>query len=106
LVYKMAGKFAVYKGLQRPLIFKGFKGRFIYWGLGSVLAGLVLGSVTMAVVNMWLGAIVLIGCIVGGLLYTASKQKSGLHAKTRHRGIYIHTAQLKNLSKYGRKKIL
>jgi len=84
-----ARKFAVYKGLQRPLIYKGFRGKFIYWGIGAVLTGLVLGSVTMAVVNMWLGAIVLVGCIAGGLVYIASRQKRGLHDKTRHHDIYI-----------------
>ncbi|MGF7036928.1 plasmid transfer protein [Mucilaginibacter lappiensis] len=92
----MARKFAVYKGLQRPLIFKGFKGKFIYWGLGSLLSGLVLGALTMSLINMWLGAIVLVGCIVGGLLFTAGKQKGGLHDKSRAKCIYI-------LNHYGRK---
>lgn len=82
-------RFAVYKGLERPLIYKGFRGKFIYWGIGAVLSGLVLGSVTMAMVNMWLGAIVLVGFIAGGLVYIASRQKRGLHDKTRHRGIYL-----------------
>ncbi|QEM07848.1 plasmid transfer protein [Mucilaginibacter rubeus] len=86
-----ARKFTVYKGLSRPLIYKGFRGKFIYWGIGAVLTGLVLGSVTMAVINMWLGTVVLIGCIVGGLLYIASRQKKGLYNKTRHRGIFIVT---------------
>jgi hypothetical protein len=85
----MSRKFAVYKGLQRPLIYKGFRGKFIYWGLGAVLGSLVLGSVTMAVINMWLGAIVLIGGIAGSLVYIASRQKKGLHDKARHHGIYI-----------------
>lgn len=100
----MAARYAVYKGLQRPLTFKGFKGKYIYWGLGSVLAGLVLGSVTMAVINMWLGAIVLVGCIVGGLVFIASKQKGGLHNKARHTGIYVYPSNLKNLNFYVRKK--
>lgn len=82
-------RFAVYKGLERPLIYKGFRGKFIYWGIGAVLSGLVLGSVTMAVVNMWLGALVLVGFIAGGLVYIASRQKRGLHDKARHRGIYL-----------------
>jgi hypothetical protein len=43
----------------------------------------------MSLVNMWLGAIVLIGSIVGGLLYIAGKQKKGLHDKARAKGIYI-----------------
>ncbi|RFZ91085.1 plasmid transfer protein [Mucilaginibacter conchicola] len=92
----MAGKYPVYKGLQKPLIFKGFKGKFIYWGLGFLLAGLVLGALTMSLINMWLGAVVLTGCIVGGLLFTAGKQKGGLHAKNRQKGINI-------LNHYGRK---
>ena len=62
----MAKRFAVYKGLQKPLIFRGFRGKFIYWGLGSLLAGLVLGALTMSLVNMWLGGFVLISFIFAG----------------------------------------
>ena len=99
----MAKKFAVYKGLQKPLVFKGFQGKFIYWGVGILLGGLVLGAITMALVNMWLGALVLAGSITGGLLYLAGKQKKGLHSKTRSREILIHSSNLKNISLYGRK---
>lgn len=95
----MAGKFAVYKGLQQPLIFKGFRGKYIYWGVASLLSGLVLGALTMSLINMWLGLLVLIGCIGGGLMYTAGKQKGGLHAKGRTKSIYI-------LNHYGRKNII
>ena len=95
----MARKYPVYKGLQRPLIFKGFKGKFIYWGLASLLTGLVFGALTMSLINMWLGAMVLIGFIVGGLAFTASKQKGGLHAKSRNSNIYI-------LNHYGRKNLI
>lgn len=95
----MTGAYPVYKGLQKPLIFKGFKGRFIYWGIGFLLAGLVLGALTMSLLSMWLGAIVLIGTITGGLLYTASRQKDGLHRKRRSSDIQI-------LTRYGRKNFI
>jgi hypothetical protein len=95
----MAGKYAVYKGLQKPLIFKGFKGKYIYWGLGFLLAGLVAGALTMSLINMWLGAVVLIGTIVGGLLFTAGKQKGGLHVKSRSSDILI-------INHYGRKNFI
>lgn len=95
----MARKFPVYKGLQRPLIFKGFKGKFIYWGIASLLSGLVFGALTMTLINMWLGAIVLIGFIVGGLFFTANKQKGGLHSKNRTSKTYI-------LNRYGRKNLI
>lgn len=99
----MAKRFAVYKGLQKPLIFKGFQGKFIYWGVAILLGGLVLGALTMSLVNMWLGALVLAGSITGGLLYLAGKQKKGLHAKTRSREILIHPSNLKKIHLYGPK---
>lgn len=98
----MERRFQVYKGLQKPLTFRGFKGKFIYWGLGALLSGLVFGALTMSLINMWLGAIVLIGSIVGGLLYIAGKQKKGLHEKSRSRGIYVHQLNLKKLNHHGR----
>lgn len=96
----MARKFKVYKGLQRPLIYKSFKGKYIYWGLGAVLGGLVLGALTMSLIGMWVGAIVLAGTITGGLLYVAAKQKKGLHRKTRASGIYIHSLNFRKLNCY------
>ncbi|WP_158829068.1 plasmid transfer protein [Mucilaginibacter lacusdianchii] len=95
----MIRKYAIYKGLQKPLIFKGFKGKFIYWGIGFLLTGLILGALTMSLVNMWLGAVVLVGAVTGGLLYTATRQKGGLHAKSRSMTIFI-------LHHYGPKNIV
>jgi hypothetical protein len=100
----MAKRFEVYKGLQRPLIFKGFKGKFIYWGIGSLLSGLVLGALTMSLVNMYLGALVLAGSIASGLFYTSGKQKKGLHQKARARGIYVQQVNLKKINQYGSEK--
>jgi hypothetical protein len=100
----MAIKYSVYKGLQKPLVYKGFKGKFIYWGLGFLLLGLVGGGLSMAVVNKWFGAIVLAGTILGGLFYTAGEQKKGLHTKQRHNGIYVHKASLKRLNRYEKKE--
>lgn len=97
----MARRFKVYKGLQKPLVYRGFKGKYIYWGVGSLLAGLVLGAVTMAVVNMWLGLIVLIAAVAGGLIYIAGKQKGGLHVKARPQGIFIYQAKLRRITRYG-----
>jgi hypothetical protein len=99
----VAKTFAVYKGLQKPLVFRGFKGKFIYWGLGCILAGLVSGALIMSLVNMWLGVIVLIGCMAGGLSYIGGKQKNGLHDKTRSHDIFIHQVNLKKINLYGRK---
>jgi hypothetical protein len=71
--------------------------------VGSLLAGLVFGALTMALVNMWLGAVVLTGSMAGGLLYTAGKQKHGLHDKDRSPHTLIHQVNLKKINRYGRK---
>jgi uncharacterized membrane protein len=98
----MAKRFAIYKGLQKPLVFKGFQGKYIYWGVGILLGGLVLGALTMSLVNMWLGVIVLAGSVTGGLLYIAGKQKKGLHNKSRSRVVLVHAANLKKIISYVR----
>jgi hypothetical protein len=90
--------FNVYKGLQKPLTYKGFSGKFIYWGIACLLAGLVLGSVIMAVFSMLLGVFVLAACIGGGLYYTAAQQKKGLHQKTISKGHYHMTSRITRLN--------
>jgi len=93
-------RYPVYKGLQKPLMFKGFKGRFIYWGVGCLLAGLVSGALTMTLINGWLGALVLVSSVVGGLFYIAGRQKKGLHIKTRSKTVQVHPLQFKKLKRY------
>ena len=80
-----------YKGLQKPLVFKAFKGKYIYWGIGILVGSLVLGIIIVVAVSMLVGAIVFIGGMIGGLLYIATKQKKGLHNKDKSKGIYIIT---------------
>ncbi|BAD51336.1 DUF4133 domain-containing protein [Bacteroides fragilis] len=83
--------FNVYKGLQKPLIFKGFKGKFIYFGAGCVIAGLVLCAVMSMVVSFVWGGITLVVVMFGGLSITAMLQKKGLHNKDKRKGEYIVT---------------
>jgi hypothetical protein len=51
---------ALYKGLQRPLVFKFLRGRFIYCGLGSIVAGIVSGGIASAVLSSVAGLVTLI----------------------------------------------
>lgn len=79
----------IYKGLQKPLVYKGFRGKFIYWGIASLLSGLLLGAMVMAILSMLAGVLILVLVIAGGLAYTANQQKHGLYNKTRSRGHYL-----------------
>jgi len=37
-------RYSIYKGLQKPLVYRGFKGKFIGWGIGFLIMGLVGGG--------------------------------------------------------------
>lgn len=88
-------QYSIYKGLQRPLVYKGFKGKFIAWGIASLAIGLVSGGVIGALTSMYLGGLITVLFTAGGLACTFLKQKKGLHDKTRNREIFIHAVRLK-----------
>jgi len=93
----MKSVFPIYKGLQKPLVYRGFKGRFIAWGICSLAGGLILGGLSSAMINMYFGGFVTVSAIAAGLGYTFHRQKGGLHDKTKSNGIYIHPVNLKKL---------
>ncbi|MBI0398006.1 MAG: DUF4133 domain-containing protein [Cytophagales bacterium] len=91
----MSKRFPIYKGLQKPLMYKGFQGKFIGWGIASLVMGLVLGGVIGSFTNMVFGGLLTIGTIIGGLYFTSLQQKKGLHNKTRNQGVFLHPTDLK-----------
>ncbi len=91
----MAREFMIYKGLQKPLIYRGFQGKFIAWGVACLVLGLVTGGVVGALVNILFGAVMMLGVIVGGLFYTSIQQKKGLHNKSNQKGIFSIKCDLK-----------
>lgn len=93
----MAKQFSIYKGLQKPLIYRGFKGKFIYWGIGSLVLSLVLGGTVGCMTKMYVGGIVSICMAVGCFFFTSQQQKKGLHFKTRHRGVFQFGNDFKKL---------
>ena len=86
----------IYKGLQKPLEYKGFRGKFIYRGIACLLCGLLLGAVVMVAFSMLSGVLVLVSIICAGLGYTAKQQKNGLHRKTRASGHYLFPSKIKH----------
>ena len=81
----------MFKGLQRPLEFMMLRGRYMYWGAGTILGGIV----------GFLGGYLLFGYVVALVIATAVlsyggvmimlKQKKGLHSKKEYKGLYIFT---------------
>ncbi|RBQ12046.1 plasmid transfer protein [Pedobacter miscanthi] len=99
-----AKRFKVYKGLQRPLTYKGFKGRFIYWGLGILLFSLISGALLMAMLSMYVGAVLMISMIVSGFFWLGYRQKKGLYDKNKLWGIYLHRCKLQKIYRYVRQE--
>ena len=81
--------YLLYKGLQRPLVFKMFKGRFIYWAVGSIVAGIIGGIISGIVISSIAGIIAM--AVISGplLLMTIEKQKKGLYEKRVDDVIFI-----------------
>lgn len=92
-------EFNVYKGLQRPLVFKSLKGKFIYWGMACVLFAFMIAVILATVVNAIVGVIGLLVIGLGGLGFINSKQKKGLHSKTKSTGTYIVSPRFKRANK-------
>lgn len=82
-------RFSLYKGLQRPLVFKMFKGKYIYWAMGSVIAGVIIGGTLSALVSSYAGIIAFTSMTVSLIFYTISRQKQGLNAKKKENAIFI-----------------
>ena len=81
--------FEVYKGLQAPLMFKGFKGRYIYIGAAFLMGGFIVSAGIICAIGTIPGVIIL--CIIWtvGYIYISHKQKQGLHSKKRDKGVFI-----------------
>ena len=79
----------VYKGLQKPLIFKGFKGKFIYIGGACIISALLLCAIVSTLASFMWGGITLVIVMFGGLGITSQLQRKGLHRKDKRKGIYI-----------------
>lgn len=82
-------RYTIYKGLQRPIVFKMLKGKYIYWGIGSLLAGIVIGGIVAATISSIIGIITAAGVAIPLFIYTLNKQKTGLHDKQVKKGIYM-----------------
>ncbi|RZM22454.1 MAG: DUF4133 domain-containing protein [Pedobacter sp.] len=91
----MMRRYPFYKGLGKPLVYKGFKGKFIIWAIFSLLSGLIAGGLLTALAGAFSGLFSGIVLAVSGVSYTVIKQKHGLHNKKRHQGIFIHPLKLK-----------
>lgn len=79
--------FPVFKGLQKPLEFMGFQGRYIYWAAGGAIVGFIIAYCLLGFV---VGLVVLVFAISTGAALIFLKQRKGLHTKKSDQGVYIY----------------
>lgn len=88
----MAREFNSYKGLQKPLVFKMFKGKYIYRAFFVLIGSLFLCAIVGITISLYIGLVVLLISSLGGLFIVLKKQKkTGLYSKDLSEGLYIVT---------------
>ena len=82
--------YPVFKGLQKPLEFMGIRGRFLTFAAGAIGLSFVGFIAFSIILGKLAGFIAMIVIAIIGLITVFIKQRSGLHTKKRHRGIYVY----------------
>lgn len=81
--------FYLYKGLKKPLVFFGLKGKYIFYAVGVIGVGVVT-SLALSKIGL-IGSLSGLGITAGGVYLIFKRQdKRGLYDKTRNENqIYI-----------------
>jgi hypothetical protein len=75
--------FYLYKGLKKPLVFFGLKGKYIFYAVG-VIGGGVIAALILSKFGL-LGSLLGIAVTAGGVYLIFKRQdKHGLYAKTKN----------------------
>lgn len=88
--------YPLYKGLQKPLVFKGFKGRYIYWGMASIGINLIIGCSICLLIDKTIGLIAMALLMFSAFGFILKKQEKGLFPRKRDKKgtIYIFKNKL------------
>ena len=82
--------YPVFKGLQKPLEFMGIRGRFLTFAAGAIGLSFVGFIIFSIILGKLAGFIAMIIIAITSLITIYIKQRSGLHAKKRHRGFFVY----------------
>lgn len=81
--------FYLYKGLKKPLVFFGLKGKYIFYAVGVIGVG-VVSSLALSKIGL-IASLLGLGITAGGVYLIFKRQdKRGLYDKTRNENqVYI-----------------
>lgn len=89
--------FFLYKGLKKPLVFKGLKGKYIYQAGGAFAGTLVLAIILSNIIGFLTGLLVAVG-LGGGLVWDVFRRQKtkGLYNRNRcHDQIHLMPSRIK-----------
>lgn len=81
--------YKIYKGVQKPIMFKGMKGKYIYISGGIIGSGLLFVIIFSGILGFLISAGIGIGTIVGGIAFVLQKQSKGIYSKDKEQGKFI-----------------
>ena len=82
--------YPMFKGLQKPLEFMGFQGRYITWAAATVGGGILSFIIVYCILGFVAGLIVLAVTLCIGAVLIFFKQRKGLHTKKDDQGVFIY----------------
>ena len=85
----MSQSYKLYRGLQKPLVFKGLKGRYIFIGAGAGIGSLLVSILCSTMIGLAVGGIALFMCAGLSFFFIMRAQAKGLHDKSVGAGLYI-----------------
>jgi hypothetical protein len=99
--------FFLYKGIKKPLVFKGLRGKYIYQGAGTFVGTLVLGIILSNILGFFFGLLIALG--IGAFLIWKifhNQRVKGLYDKTKNfNEIHIIRNRIKNKKLYEKSNI-
>ena len=88
--YHQYVSYPLFKGLQKPLEFMGFQGRYITWAAATIGGGILSFIIVYCILGFVAGLIVLAVTLCIGAALIFFKQRKGLHTKKEEHGIFIY----------------
>ncbi|HRM88658.1 MAG TPA: DUF4133 domain-containing protein [Prevotella sp.] len=82
--------YPMFKGLQKPLEFMGFQGRYITWAAATVGGGILSFIIVYCILGFVAGLIILAVTLCTGAALIFFKQRKGLHTKKEEHGVFIY----------------
>ncbi len=84
-----------------PLVLKGFKGRYIYWGLGLLLSSFILATILVVTIHIVVGILFMLVYLGTGLYFLSVKQKAGMYSKTKEYHDYTPEHRIRTRKRKG-----